>query len=712
MSDERHWGDRDRPWYPGYGPSGGAPTGLFPPFYQPCQTPSGMVQTSGHAVPGHVVIWTSQGVLGDGGSTSNPRVTELGIQGTGLPLAITDAPPSGPHYRLSFGANVFGGGLISFRGEGGAPLAPLRWHINDAWYEFPFTTRDRHGRFGNVVGPEASAVGEITSWNNTTGSLLRSGAAQITDQQTIALSLDGAALAGFSQPCLASTTLLNQIYGAGTQSYDAVRGVANAILHSSIQVSGVGGYATNANDEAPAGALYGAAVGVANGSSTYGLNLALTDNAGQFVSTGTSKLLYNKISYNVTSPATVVSGIQLDGNSLSQPAYAAGFSVDPLGGNIRWSNAFVSNNNAATNFAVVGTSGPMGTNAAGQPLYFNYGSYVAAASDMSLQVVSTGQGPPSATGQMNINGGNFAVTGGVTIANAGLEVNGLLPGSQYGLSVSTPAYLAGGLSVTGTVPGTSDSLWVNGNTELNGNSSTSGNSTVGGNSTVDGNSTVNGSSTIAGNLSVGGTTTVNNITINGALSTPAGQSNTFSGPLYANAGLSVSGTIPGTSYASIINGNEQITQDLFVGGGSTFDGALDGQYDAEGVGIAVQVNGTIRVNGNIVPQGDNLGQIGFGGSAFAVMTSYNFVTASDVRLKDVVGPIPVNCLDLVRMVEPKAYTYLNDLTGQIHWGLLAQDVEAAGGLVETDDEGMLSLSLNNQIAVLWAAVRALAGGQQ
>ena len=93
------------------------------------------------------------------------------------------------------------------------------------------------------------------------------------------------------------------------------------------------------------------------------------------------------------------------------------------------------------------------------------------------------------------------------------------------------------------------------------------------------------------------------------------------------------------------------------------------------------------------------------------MESYNFVTASDARLKTDFSPIPVDCLDLVRRVEPQQFRYRSDKTGQLRWGLRAQDVEAAGGPVTTAANGMKSLSLNDQLAVLWGAVRKLANSE-
>lgn len=91
------------------------------------------VYQSGISVtPGHVPVFLTNGVVGDGGSSAGGNITSLGITGMGLPFSIADAPitsQSGYHL-LSLGANALGQGLLSYQAYGGATPLPLICNIN------------------------------------------------------------------------------------------------------------------------------------------------------------------------------------------------------------------------------------------------------------------------------------------------------------------------------------------------------------------------------------------------------------------------------------------------------------------------------------------------------------------------------------------------------------------------------------------------------
>ena len=154
----------------------------------------GVLQQSGPTAPGHVPIYLgtgqSQPVVQDSGPAGDggPGVglSELGVtargagtppysaQGTGPYKTIGcfyDAPvtnPSGYHY-LCLSPNGSGGtGIVAFGASNGATPTSLVFEINGSPYSFPFTTT-------GVVGPNASTIGHLAVWNNTSGTLLADG---------------------------------------------------------------------------------------------------------------------------------------------------------------------------------------------------------------------------------------------------------------------------------------------------------------------------------------------------------------------------------------------------------------------------------------------------------------------------------------------------------------------------------------------------------
>lgn len=240
------------------------------------------------------------------------------------------------------------------------------------------------GSAGNVIGPGGSAISEIASFANTTGTLLRQGAAQATDNRVGGITVEGAALSGVSQLSSNATALyiwrcaIQTCNGGAVGNYDAMRGVALAPSGTSVNlVDGVSGYVLNRNSAGGqpfpvAVALNAIAISAVNGAHTWLLNGIATDNEGQTVSAGTDRTLYSELDYNVTSPSTQISGLRLAGTSLSQPAAANGFSVSSLGTGILWSNAFITDDGVATNFLTAGANSATASDADGQILALNY----------------------------------------------------------------------------------------------------------------------------------------------------------------------------------------------------------------------------------------------------------------------------------------------------------------------------------------------------
>lgn len=111
--------------------------GLAPSFGV-AQTNNGVPKWADGYIPGHSVRQAADGVLSDGGGAAGSRtfgsgyLTELGITNTGTPLCINDALTSAPggYHQLCLGANVLGGGILSYQAYGGAPTLPFNCNIN------------------------------------------------------------------------------------------------------------------------------------------------------------------------------------------------------------------------------------------------------------------------------------------------------------------------------------------------------------------------------------------------------------------------------------------------------------------------------------------------------------------------------------------------------------------------------------------------------
>lgn len=129
---------------------------------------------SGTHIPHHAGMWTAQGVLQDAGPKTgggpNVGISDLPIVGTGTPLCIYDAPVTnslGYHY-LCLGSNDGNKGLISFGAGGTAAQIPFELCSNGSCFEFPFTVGS------GVMGSPPTAVNDVTCFNNTVGTLIKS----------------------------------------------------------------------------------------------------------------------------------------------------------------------------------------------------------------------------------------------------------------------------------------------------------------------------------------------------------------------------------------------------------------------------------------------------------------------------------------------------------------------------------------------------------
>lgn len=131
---------------------------------------AGTIQQSGNVTPNHSVMWTTNGVVQDGGSATHGFLSELGVTKNGgcaiginsLGVGIT----SGAYDQFCLGVGSNGVGYLSLQTYGGAPPSSLNFILDGVTYAFPYTV-------GGIVGPTTTISGDAVCWNNVSGSLVK-----------------------------------------------------------------------------------------------------------------------------------------------------------------------------------------------------------------------------------------------------------------------------------------------------------------------------------------------------------------------------------------------------------------------------------------------------------------------------------------------------------------------------------------------------------
>jgi len=139
---------------------------------------------SSTVTPGHVGVWTTDGVLQDGGPATEGALTAVGITANGgISFAISSANPPNPY--VQYGVGVSSTGVITqyFESYGGAPAASVFYNINGVTYAF------NPAGNGNITGPVSSVSGDIVTFNGTGGNLVEDSGISISSiiQQTSSL---------------------------------------------------------------------------------------------------------------------------------------------------------------------------------------------------------------------------------------------------------------------------------------------------------------------------------------------------------------------------------------------------------------------------------------------------------------------------------------------------------------------------------------------
>lgn len=95
------------------------------------------VKQTGSITPGHVTKWTSNGIIGDGGTAANGGLTSLGVTNNGGPgTCVSSAPITGPYNQICLTATTNGGTKISSYAIGGATNPGITFDINGSTQGF------------------------------------------------------------------------------------------------------------------------------------------------------------------------------------------------------------------------------------------------------------------------------------------------------------------------------------------------------------------------------------------------------------------------------------------------------------------------------------------------------------------------------------------------------------------------------------------------
>jgi len=136
---------------------------------------AGTVQQSGNVTPGHPAMWTTSGVIQDGGSGTNGYLTSLGIFANGgLPECITSSttarslfnPSTSPYTQFCMYSTMGAASGFTLNSYNGAGAGGLFYNINGQNVPFPGPGG------GTVVGPVSSGNGDVPIFNGTSGTLL------------------------------------------------------------------------------------------------------------------------------------------------------------------------------------------------------------------------------------------------------------------------------------------------------------------------------------------------------------------------------------------------------------------------------------------------------------------------------------------------------------------------------------------------------------
>ena len=360
-------------------------------------------------------------------------------------------------------------------------------------------------------------------------------------------------------------------------------------------------------------------------------------------------------------------------------------------------------------------------------------------------------GTTNLNGATTINGASFTVTAPTTI-NGNTTVNGDLTATgntslQGTLTVDGKTTINDNLDVTGNtnitgatnISGTTnigDNLNVTGDANITGATNISGTTNIDDNLNVTGNTNVSGTTTLnqltvtgntnlasatAATLNVTGQTILSSTTINGGLTVtnggitwPEGQG--LNSVLSWSYGDVTSAPSDSTNFSAnksfvIPSSTAHITKSALTYAAGTFS---SGSYDttaAKTINVPTSIehlssswNSTskvLTVGGKVSARTLTVtGDASLNAVTASTITTTGNITSqgsifstSDIRMKDNISDINTSELELLQQVKLKSFNYKDDETKRKVYGVIAQDVEAAGytSLIHEDEQGTKSV---------------------
>lgn len=255
------------------------------------------VLQSGSVTPNHVVTWTANGVVQDGGTAAAPAgLTSLGIVGAGPSFCQYSAGlTSGAYQQLCFGATTASGATISLQNFGTAPAGAISFVVNGITYAFPGslsnitlgTTPVIGGVNGEcltvngaVVGQQTCATSSITA---LTGDVTATGPGSVAATLATVLGTPGTYGSAVAVPVITinGKGLITNVSTAGvaTAAAGLLTGATLAANVVNSSLTQVGTITSGIWQGTVVGSTYGG-TGVNNGSATLTM-------AGNVVTTGT-----------------------------------------------------------------------------------------------------------------------------------------------------------------------------------------------------------------------------------------------------------------------------------------------------------------------------------------------------------------------------------------------------------------------------------------
>ena len=347
-------------------------------------------------------------------------------------------------------------------------------------------------------------------------------------------------------------------------------------------------------------------------------------------------------------------------------------------------------------------------------------------------------GATKITGDTLINGSetitsNLNVSGNTNIKGT-LTVDGKTTINDD-LDVTGNTNITGATNISGTTT-IDDNLNVTGNANITGNTNITGATTIKNNLTVTGNTNVSGTTTLnklivtgntnlasvtAATLNVTGQTTLSSTTIsggltitNGGITLPEGQglNKTLSWSYGDVTGAASDSTNFSANKSFVIpSSTAHITKSTLTYAAGTFS---SGSYDttaAKTINVPTSIehlssswNSTskvLTVGGKVSASTLTVtGDASLNAVTASTITSTGNITSqgsifstSDIRMKDNISDINTSELEPLQQVKLKSFNYKDDETKRKVYGVIAQDIEAAGytSLIHEDEQGIKSV---------------------